>query len=105
MGPIKFLDPLGWLDMLSGLFLFFTVTVVPTEVAHLHAGFLIFKGLGTMIRELHLPVPVYYLGGGADLMSSAMLLFGKPPILQEYKIFIVGFLFLKGVWTSLSLMR
>lgn len=92
-------DPIGIIDLLSGLLLWFTISPVPAEVAQVHAGFLIFKGIGTMAKPEIFPMPVYVLGMTADLMSAAILFTGKPPLLVDYKIFFSGFLFLKGIWS------
>lgn len=97
-------DPLGILDLIAAVFLFFTVSPVPVIVAHVHAGFLAFKGLGSMIEPVYLPMPVYILGNGADLMSAAIIMAGQPPIIGEFKIWVAGFLFLKGLWGSLGMM-
>lgn len=105
MFPIK-LDPLGGLDILSGLLLIFTVSPVPENIALAHAFFLIFKGLGTVIRPLPLGgMPVYVLGGAADILSATILFLGTPPLFVDYKLYISGFLFLKGVWTMFFLMN
>lgn len=97
-------DPLGILDVVSGIMLFYTISPVPVLFAQVHAGFLIFKGAGSMIEPLHLPVPVYILGGAADLISAAILATGNPPVLAGFKIWISGFLFLKGLWSLIAFM-
>jgi hypothetical protein len=97
-------DPFGILDVVAAVFLFFTVSPLPVIFAHIHAGFLAFKGVGSMIEAIPLPIPVYILGNGADLISAAILMTGQPPILGEFKIWIAGFLFLKGLWGSLGMM-
>lgn len=104
MGTFR-LDPLGVIDILAGILLFFTLSTLPSSVAKFHAAFLIFKGAGTVIRPLHLPLPVFVLGGAADVMSAAILFTGRPPILASYKAWIAGFLFLKGVWSLLAFMQ
>lgn len=98
-------DPLGVIDILAGVLLYLTVSPVPPTVSQIHAGFLIFKGTGSMVKPLFLPLPVYVLGGAADLMSAMILFTGKPPILADFKLFIGGFLFLKGLLTFLSFMQ
>jgi len=97
-------DPLGALDILSGSMLFFTVSGVPVLFAQLHAGFLVFKGTGSMIKPVYLPLPVYILGAAADLISAAILFTGSPPILAGYKTWIAGLLFLKGLWSLVGFM-
>ena len=104
MGPVKIFDPLGLTDLLSGILLFFTISPVPTGIAQIHAAFLIYKGLGSYIRYVPLPMPVFYMGAFADLMSAAILFFGQPPLIADYSIYLAGFLLLKGVWTSLAFM-
>ena len=101
MGPIKIFDFMGPIDILSGLLVFFTVSPIPTGLAQIHAGFLIYKGIGSHVRYIPLPMPVFYLGGFADLISAAILFVGTPPILADYSIYLAGALLLKGVWTSL----
>lgn len=97
-------DPLGILDALSGLMLFYTVSPVPVFFAQIHAGFLVFKGAGTIVKPLYLPMPVYILGGAADLISAAILVTGKPPLMADFKIWIAGLLFLKGIWSLIGFM-
>jgi hypothetical protein len=104
MGPVKIFDPLGLTDLLSGILLFFTVSPIPTGIAQIHAAFLIYKGLGSYIRYLPLPMPVFYMGAFADLISAAILLVGTPPVLADYSVYLAGVLLLKGVWTSLAFM-
>jgi hypothetical protein len=101
MFPVRFYDPMGLADLLSGLLILFTVSPVPTGIAEIHAFFLITKGVGTMIRDIPLPSPFFYLGGPADLMSASILLIGQPPILADYKTILSGILIVKGAWTSL----
>ncbi|MFB6190765.1 MAG: hypothetical protein ABEJ91_04310 [Candidatus Nanohaloarchaea archaeon] len=103
--PLNPLDPLGLLDVSAGLLLWSTASPLPALLAQLHAGFLVFKGLGGMTRVNLLPMPVFVLGGAADLMSAAILFTGKPPLLVGYKGWIAGALFLKGVFTLLSFMQ
>lgn len=101
MFPVRFYDPLGLADLLSGLLILFTVSPVPTGIAEAHAFFLIIKGIGTMIRQIPLPSPFFYLGGPADLMSASILLIGQPPVLGGHKEILAGILLIKGAWTSL----
>ncbi|MFB6180979.1 MAG: hypothetical protein ABEJ93_03815 [Candidatus Nanohalobium sp.] len=105
MFPVR-IDPMGILDLLSGLLLMFTASPVPESISQVHAAFLIFKGLATIIRPLPVGgMPVYVLGGAADTLSAAILFLGQPPILAAYKTYIAGLLFLKGVWTTFSIMN
>ncbi|MFB6159377.1 MAG: hypothetical protein ABEJ95_07035 [Candidatus Nanohalobium sp.] len=104
MGPVKLFDFFGLADILSGILLFFTVSPVPTGLAQLHAGFLVFKGVMSYQKTVPLPTPVYYLGGFADLFSAAILFFGTPPVLAEYSTYFAGLLFFKAVWTSFGAM-
>jgi hypothetical protein len=101
MFPIRFYDPMGLTDLTSGLLIFFTVSPIPTGVAEIHALFLIYKGLASIVRYIPMPMPVFYLGGFADLISASILFIGTPPILADYSVYLAGFLLLKGVWTSL----
>jgi len=91
------------IDILSGLMVLFTQTPVPDGITEIHAGFLLFKGIATMI-SLPLPLPAYYLGGFADLISAAILFTGQPPLITQYNSYIAGFLLLKGIWTNLSML-
>jgi len=103
MARIKFWDPLALIDILSGLMVLFTQTPIPDGVTEVHAAFLLFKGVATIIH-LPLPMPAYYLGGFADLISAAILFTGQPPLITQYNSYVAGFLLLKGVWTSLSIL-
>ncbi|MFB6174350.1 MAG: hypothetical protein ABEJ87_00045 [Candidatus Nanohalobium sp.] len=97
---------MGMLDLLSGILLLFTASPIPQNIATVHAWFLIFKGAATVIRPLPLGgMPIYVLGGAADILSATILFIGTPPILAGYKSYIAGFLFLKGVWTMFFLMN
>lgn len=97
---------MGALDLLSGLLLLFTVSPIPENIAAIHAWFLIFKGTATLIRPMPLGgMPIYVLGGAADILSATILFLGQPPILVGYKTYISGFLFLKGVWSMFFLMN
>jgi|AntDeeMetagen681_2_1112603.scaffolds.fasta_scaffold00942_2 hypothetical protein len=95
----------GLLDIISGIFLYFTVSPIPVTITTLHAGFLVYKGSGTLIQPLPLGMPVFILGNAADLLSAAILLVGNPPFLGDYKIFLAGFLLLKGLMGFLSMMK
>lgn len=96
---------MGALDLLAGILLWTTVSPLPVILAQIHAGFLIGKGGATMIEGRFLPIPVFVLGGAADLMSAAILFTGKPPLLVGYKSWIAGALFLKGLWALMSFMQ
>lgn len=102
MKLIRF-DLMGLLDLLSGILLFYTVSPIPDSVAMIHAGFLLFKGMGSILNSVRFPYAVFVLGGFADIVSASILFFGKPPIFMEYKLWISGLLFLKGVWSMLGL--
>lgn len=91
------------LDIIIGIFLYFTESVVPTGFANLHAGFLIFKGVITQLIPVPLP-PVYVLGNFADIISAAIVYTGTPPILGGYKEFIAFFLLQKGLLGMLGMM-
>jgi hypothetical protein len=104
MSQIKFYDPMAWIDILSGLMVLFTQTPVPEGVTEVHAGFLLFKGVATMIR-IPLPGPMFYLGGFADLISAAILFTGQPPLIAQYNKYVAGFLLLKGVWSSFGILK
>lgn len=103
MAPIRF-SFTGIFDVVSGIFLYFTVSPIPEAVAIAHAFFLIYKGSATM-APLPLGMPGFILGNAADLMSAAILITGNPPLLGDYKVFIAGFLLLKGVMGFLSMMN
>ncbi|QGA80273.1 hypothetical protein [Candidatus Nanohalobium constans] len=93
------------IDILSGLLVLFTQTPIPDGITEIHAGFLLFKGVATMLPGNFLPTPVFYLGGFADLISAAILFTGQPPLLVQYNKYIAGFLLLKGVWSSFGLLK
>ena len=97
-------DPLGMLDLGSGILMLYTVSPVPEVVAMAHAYFLIIKGGGTMLVAPIFPMPIFILGGAADVVSAAILMTGHPPILGGYKEIIAGALFLKGVLSLVTLM-
>lgn len=99
------LDPLGALDVLAGVLLWMTVSPLPVVLAQLHAGFLVFKGSGSLLDANVFPLPVFVIGGAADLMSAAILFTGRPPVLVGVKNWLAFALFLKGVFTLLSLMQ
>jgi len=96
-------DPIGFFDILVGVLLLFTTSPIPVAVAEIHAYFLIIKGVGTVIKQVRFPLPVFVLGGAADLLSATILFTGTPPILESYKTLMSGILFLKGVLSMLSL--
>jgi hypothetical protein len=98
-------DPLGITDLLSGILLLLTVSQIPTVISEVHAAFLIFKGIGSMLKPIPLPLPVYYLGGPADIMSAGILYIGQPPIFADYKIYLAYILLFKGIWSVSGLMN
>lgn len=99
------LDPLGWLDIISAIFVYTTQSFMPPEILHIHAGILMIKGSATVIKGAGLPFFMYVLGGMADVLSAAILFTGTPPILGDYKQFIAGFLLVKGLWSLFGLMQ
>lgn len=104
-GPVNPFDPLGLADLISGILLLFTASAVPDVISEVHAAFLIFKGIGTMVKPFPLPAPVYYLGGGADIMSAGILYIGTPPILADFKIYLAYILVIKGIWSVSTIMN
>jgi len=94
----------GLFDVVAGIFLYFTVSPLPAIVATAHALFLTYKGSATLIRPLPLGMPVFIFGNAADLISAAILLTGTPPLIGGYKVWIAGFLFIKGIMGFLSMM-
>ena len=105
MGKILRIDVLGTLDIISGILVYFTQSFVPTPIAYVHTGILLFKGIGGMIRPLKLPFPVFVLGSMADVLSAAIIFTGTPPILVDYKSYIAAALFFKGLWGLFGLMQ
>lgn len=105
MGSILKPDPLGIIDVTSAIFIFTTTSFVPIEVLNIHATVLIVKGVGTMLRPVRLPFPVYVLGGMADVLSGAILFTGEPPMLAAYKQYLAVPLLLKGFWSLFGLMK
>lgn len=98
-------DALGTVDIISGILVLYTVSFVPSPIAQIHTGILLFKGIGGMIRPLKLPFPVFVLGGMADVLSAAILYTGQPPFLQSYKGYFAAILLLKGFWSLFGLMQ
>ena len=98
-------DPLGSIDLLSAVLVYLTQSFMPPGIVHIHAGILVIKGLGTVIRPARLPFFMFVLGGMADVLSAAILLTGTPPILNNYKHIIAGALFIKGLWSLFGLMQ
>ncbi|MFB6147850.1 MAG: hypothetical protein ABEJ66_03115, partial [Candidatus Nanohaloarchaea archaeon] len=70
-----------------------------------HSAFLVTKGSGSLLEARILPLPVFVIGGAADLMSAAILFTGRPPVLVGYKNWLAGALFLKGLYTLLGFMQ
>lgn len=97
-------DPVGALDILSGFLMFHTVSPVPEIFAASHAGFLLFKGGGTMLKFPIFPLPVFILGGAADVISGAILITGDPAFLGGFKEIIAGVLMVKGGLSLLAFM-
>lgn len=102
MAPVNF-NLTGIFDIVTGVFLYFTVSPLPAIVATVHAFFLTYKGSATIL-PLPLGMPGFILGSAADVMSAAILVTGNPPLLGDLKVWIAGFLFLKGVMGLLALM-
>jgi|GEM_PF-535523 len=98
MGKIFRPDLLGIIDITSGILVYLTQSFVPEPVALIHATILIGKGIGTMVKPVRFPFAVFVIGNMADVLSAAILFTGTPPILADYKQFISGILFLKGMW-------
>jgi len=99
---------LGWIDIFAAIILYYTVSPIPEPVAHFHAFFLFFKGFIGFIEFSNPPsilLPVYMLGGAADIMSAAILITGSPPVFEDYKNIIAGLLTLKGLWTFSNFMN
>lgn len=86
-------------DILIGLLLLGTASPVPEWFAKIHAYFLIGKGGFFLLPlpRLTALTPLLIIGGGADILSASILLIGEPPLLADFKIYIAGFLYLKGL--------
>jgi hypothetical protein len=98
-------DPLGTVDVISAILVYMTQSFMPVEILHVHAAILLIKGTGSMIRPVKLPLPVYVLGGMADVLSAAILFTGQPPFLSTYKEFFAAALLFKGFWSLFGLMK
>lgn len=98
MGKIFRPDLLGIIDITSGILVYLTQSFVPEPVSLIHATILIGKGVGTMIRPVSFPFAVFVIGNMADVLSAAILITGTPPILTDYKHYLAGVLFFKGMW-------
>jgi len=87
------------IDIAIGLLLLGTASPVPEWFAKVHAYFLISKGGFFLLPlpRLTALTPLLIIGGGADIISASILLLGEPPLLNDFKVFIAGFLFLKGL--------
>jgi len=96
-------DPLGIFDLLIALLLIYTESSLPENILMIHAAFLIYKGIGSIVRPIPLPSPVFVLGGVADILSAAILLTGNPPFLTDYMNYLAGALLIKGIWTMISM--
>lgn len=102
MAPLK-PSIIGVLDILAGIILLYTESVVPTFFAEAHASFLIFKGF---IAQLQIPPipPLFIIGNTADIISAAIIFTGTPPVLAGYKELIAVFLLQKGVFGFISML-
>ncbi|EGQ43621.1 MAG: hypothetical protein J07AB43_16120 [Candidatus Nanosalina sp. J07AB43] len=98
-------DPLGSIDLLSAVLVYFTQSFMPPGIVQVHAGVLVVKGLGTVIRPARLPFSMFVLGGMADVLSAAILFTGTPPVLNSYKQIVAGALLIKGLWSLFGLMK
>lgn len=105
MGRIFRPDLLGILDVISGILVYFTESFMPESIAITHATILIGKGLGTMIRPVKFPLPVFVIGNMADVLSAAIIFTGTLPILADYKTYIAAGLFFKGMWGLFGMMK
>ncbi len=98
-------DPLGTIDVISAILVYMTESFMPLDILYIHAGILMIKGIGSMIKPVRLPFPVYVLGGMADVLSAAILFTGSPPFLMTYKELLAAALFIKGFWSLFGLMK
>lgn len=89
-------DPFGIFDLVVGILMYFTVSPVPETFAIAHAGVLIVKGAGTMLKFNVFPPGSGALFGMADLISAGILLVGQPPLIADFKEIISIILFAKG---------
>lgn len=103
MAAIRF-DPAGLLDIVVGVMLFYTESVIPVSIARTHSFFLMYKGAASMLPFLPLGMPGFIIGNAADIMSAAILFIGTPPVLGGFKVWIAGALFLKGFMGLLAFM-
>lgn len=98
-------DPLGTIDIISAILVYMTESFMPLNILYVHAGILMLKGIGSIIKPIKLPFPVYVLGGMADVLSAAILFTGQPPFLTAYKEYIATALLIKGFWSLFGLMK
>lgn len=101
------LNLIGWIDIAAAFLIYYTVSPVPSPIPEIHTIFLLVKGgIGFFPLQGVTPIlmPIYYLGGVADILSAVILLLGTPPILAEYTPVIAGLLMIKGVWTFTSML-
>jgi len=98
-------DPLGILDILSATLVLFTSSFLPETFLHYHAGFLYLKGGLTMIKPEIIPLPIFYIGNMADIISAAIIFTGEPIYLADYQNWIASLLFLKGAWGMTSMLK
>lgn len=89
-------DPIGMFDLAVGVLMFFTSSPVPEVFATAHAGVLVFKGFGTMLKFNLFPPGSGALFGMADLISAGILFVGQPPLLADFKEIISIVLVAKG---------
>ena len=89
-------DPFGIADLVSAFLVLSTSIGLPDAFLQVHAAFLICKGAGTMLAPSIFPMPVFYIGGIADVISASIIVFGNPGLLPEYKEIFAGILYLKG---------
>lgn len=87
----------GLTDIVSATLVLFTSSFLPELFLQYHAAFLYFKGITTMIDPIRLPMPVFYIGGMADVLSAAIIFTGNPVFLADYKNWVAAVLFLKGI--------
>lgn len=100
-------DPIGMVDLATGILLLGTTSALPESLALIHAGFLILKGAGTLIKPIPLQalgLPFFVLAGAADILSASLLIVGQPPLIGDYKMILALILSLKGVFTLISFM-
>lgn len=101
------LNVIGWIDIAAAILIFYTASPIPSPIPEVHTLFLLVKGsIGFLPLSGPNPLllPIFYLGGVADILSAIILITGTPPVFAEYSSIIGGLLLLKGVWTFTSLL-